>query len=103
MRNDDPWHIWLALGFCAGFAGTGLVAFCLLWSETTNLLTQYQTLVSGMVALVAAALAGWPVLKQVAQSKQQEEDRRARRYRSAKAVLPLALMQISAYAKKCIS
>ena len=70
-----------------------------MWLERPNLLRDYQIIIGAIVALAAAVLGGWLLHNQTMQSARQEEARRANRFRASKALLPLALAEIAAYAK----
>lgn len=63
-------------------------------------LRQWQTLVAASVASFAAGLAFHNVTRSLRQSETQEQLRRRRKLVAIRAVLPLALAQITAYAQR---
>jgi hypothetical protein len=65
-------------------------------------LNRYQTLITGFIALAAAIMTVVMVRQQIRQVDHLEDERRRRESYAARAVLPLALSQISEYAKKSI-
>lgn len=86
-----------------------------MWNQITELATtldwwpaisqhafDWQTLIAGFLALVGA---GWTVRglrAQIRQTDQLAENRRSREELAARAVLPLALSDMSGYARDCI-
>lgn len=64
-------------------------------------LKDWQTLVAGGLAIVAAFIGGHFIMVQVRLAERQENDRRARAYAAARATMPLALSSISEYALAC--
>jgi hypothetical protein len=65
-----------------------------------NGLQKWQTLVGATVALIAAGFAIWNTTRSLRQNKQFEEQRRTRKHAALRAVLPLALSQVSEYAER---
>lgn len=63
---------------------------------------QWETLVTGIFALVAAFGTIFYLRKQIWQTQQLADDRRRRRERAALATLPLVLSELSEYAISCI-
>src|ERR1700731_1639960 len=66
------------------------------WAE----LQKWQTLVGAMVALSAAGIALWNTTRSLRQAQTLEQNRRDRKHAAVRAVLPLALAEISGYAEK---
>jgi hypothetical protein len=66
-------------------------------------LNRYQTLITGLIALVAAIMTVGMVRKQMAQVERHEEQRRRREENAVRAVIPLAVSGISDYARECIA
>jgi hypothetical protein len=72
------------------------------WPTILKQVSEWQTLIAGFLALVGA---GWTVRglrAQIRQTEQLGEDRRRREDLAARAVLPLALSDMSRYARDCI-
>lgn len=67
-----------------------------------DFLDKWQTLISGFLAVGAAAVGTYFLRKQIAQSELHERTRLRARLASARAVLPLALDQIANYATQQI-
>jgi hypothetical protein len=63
----------------------------LMWVE------RWQTLITGLLAIVAAFIGGWFINRQVAEAKTQEGERLRRRHFSARAMAPLALSTLTEY------
>jgi hypothetical protein len=64
-----------------------------------TVLQQWQTLVGAMVAIAAALIAVANTTRTLRQNKQLERQRRNRKHDAIRAVLPIALAQISDYAE----
>jgi hypothetical protein len=64
-----------------------------------TLLQSWQTLISAMVALVAAGVAYWNTNRLVRQAEELEAVRRSRKHAALRAVLPLALSKVVDYAE----
>lgn len=69
--------------------------------ERNGWLDQWQTLVSGLLAIAAALVGGSFVLAQVRQAAGQEKERLRRRHEAARATLPLTLSGLMEYARGC--
>jgi hypothetical protein len=65
-------------------------------------LDHWQTLVAGMLALFGAAWTVRVINNQIKQATEQEKQRLRREEQAAKAVLPLALVELAQYAEECI-
>ena len=66
-------------------------------------LHEWQTLVAGLIAIIAAVI-GWKAINgQVQQTERHEQERIARRFDAARATLPLTLGHIVRYTKACES
>jgi len=63
---------------------------------------QWETLFTGVVALVAAFFTIRGLRQQIDQTQKLADDQRRRRARAARATLPLALSQLAQYATTCI-
>jgi hypothetical protein len=71
------------------------------WVKLCKLLYNWQTLISGLLAL-GAAIAGIVYLhRQIRQTEELEGKRRAKKLAAIRAVGPLALSAIGEYAKQC--
>lgn len=96
----------IAFGFVLGgvTAGTYGAVFHLnskLFLGTDGRL-QWETLVTGIGAVVAAFFTVRHLREQISQSQKLADDQRQRRARAACATLPLALSQLAQYATSCI-
>ena len=63
---------------------------------------RWQTLLTGLLALGGAAWTVRAIQSQIKQASDAENDRRQRNERAARAILPLALYDISDYARECM-
>jgi hypothetical protein len=63
---------------------------------------QWETLVTGVGAVVAAYFTVRSLRQQIHQTRELADDQRRRRARAARATLPLALSQLTQYATSCI-
>ena len=63
----------------------------------------FQTLIAGALALGGAVVTIWGIRHQVKQSENQENERRRRQNMAARAMMPVALMEIHRYARECVS
>lgn len=68
----------------------------------TGWIYHYQTLISGFLAVAAAAVTVLFIREQIKTSQAQHVELIGRRFRSMRANLPLALMELSDYAQECI-
>lgn len=97
----------IAFGFVMGMVSAGTLATVLPFSRTLFLgndgRLQWETLVTGLFALVAAFITALYLRKQIHQTQTLADDRRRRRERAALATLPLALSELSEYAIACIN
>ncbi len=66
-----------------------------------SLIERFQTLLTGILAIIAALMGGRYVAKQINASDQQERQRIARKLRAAQAVAPLSLSELSNYCRNC--
>jgi len=89
--HDRPWP-YLAFSFVVAAV---LAEFEFGWLE---ILHEWQTLAAGLIALYAAVLAVRKVSDQIKQTEKLHEDTRVRKYKAARAVMPLALARICTYA-----
>ncbi len=67
-----------------------------------KVLFDWQNAYGGIAAVVAAFIGGRYILRQIEQARTAADDLRHREERAAKAVLPLALSELSQYARDCI-
>ncbi len=65
------------------------------------LLFRWQTLTGAVFAIAAAVIGATAILHQTETTRQREEKRRERRAAALRAVLPLALTELSDYAARC--
>lgn len=65
-------------------------------------LDRWQTLATGILALIGAGLTVWFIHRQIKQTAYMEKARLLREEQAAKAVLPLALAELAQYAEDCI-
>lgn len=72
-------------------------------SSPNNLVYHYQTLISGFLAVGAAAITVAVLLHQVRVMQKQHKELINRQYRAARSNLSLALMDISDYAEQCVN
>lgn len=66
-----------------------------------DLIERWQTLIAGLLAIVAALIGGRYINRQIQASANIEEDRRKRKFAASRAVLPLTLSSLSEYARRC--
>jgi hypothetical protein len=64
-------------------------------------ISEYQTLIAGIAAIVAAGFSVWIIYEQIKQTERLERERRERSNSAARAVLPHALRTITDYTKEC--
>jgi hypothetical protein len=88
-------------GVTAGTFGAALHLNSKLFLGTDGRL-QWETLVSGIGAVVAAFFTVRRLREQINQTQKLADDQRQRRARAARATLPLALSQLAQYATLCI-
>jgi len=67
-----------------------------------QIVDHWQTLITGIAALLAAAVTIVVLNCQIRQTRELANDQRQRRERAARAVLPLAVSQLQDYARACI-
>lgn len=107
------WAILLIAIFLAAWFAIGWVAFSAACdfskhpqpTETCKVLKvlfDWQNAYGGIAAVVAAFIGGRYILRQIAEARTAAEELRLREERAARAVLPLALSQLSQYARDCI-
>jgi hypothetical protein len=72
------------------------------WFLGTDERLQWETLVTGIGAVVAAFFTVRRLREQITQTQKLADDQRQRRARAARATLPLALSQLAQYATSCI-
>ncbi|MGE3868431.1 MAG: hypothetical protein AB7F51_02830 [Pseudorhodoplanes sp.] len=65
-------------------------------------LFQWQTLIAGVLALIAAIWTIFQINKQIRQTEKLETDKRYSENNAARAVLPLALSQLTQYCREAI-
>lgn len=97
----DP--IWLTLGCLIGFTAAALLIIGLKISVIFDVLQKYQDIIGSLVGSVLTLGAAIPTIMvmqhQIQQTKDLENERRRRSNTAARAVLPLALREVSDYAE----
>ena len=88
-------------GVTAGTFGAALHLNSKLFLGTDGRL-QWETLVTGIGAIVAAFFTVRRLREQISQAQKLADDQRQRRARAARATLPLSLSQLAQYATSCI-
>jgi hypothetical protein len=81
--------------------GLGRVATSSAWFVRGGDIDHWQTLISGLVAILAALIGGGFVWLQVRASRTQENERMRRRHAAVRAVMPLTLSGLMEYARGC--
>lgn len=66
-------------------------------------LQRWQTLVSATIAMIAAALAYYNTTRSIRHARQLDSEKRARKHAALRAVLPLALSDITRYAAATVN
>lgn len=64
---------------------------------------EWETLATGITALIAAGMTVAIIWRQITESKRQSDDQRYRRERAARATLPVALSEMCEYALDCMA
>lgn len=88
---------WMALPLTC----IALFVFALMVGPIPNVLYDYQTLATGLLALGSAIWAGLLVRQQMAQSEKFEIRRIESKRETSRAMLPMALTQLTKYAEAC--
>jgi hypothetical protein len=70
--------------------------------EVLKVAYDWANLIAGIFAIVAALVGGHFILRQISHADQLAAEQRKREEKAAKAVLPLALADLSQYARDCI-
>src|SRR5690606_2687290 len=73
------------------------------WFYFIKAIKDWQTLLTGVLAVVTAGFAATVVMRQIRQAQELEDLRYSRRYRAAKAMMPEAMSRICAYAEDSYS
>jgi hypothetical protein len=71
------------------------------WWKIGGFLDHFQTLVTGLIAIVAAVVAAYFVQKQINLARDQEEERIDRVFDAGRAMLPLTLKGVFRYSDEC--
>jgi hypothetical protein len=113
--RSTAWAVWrmkrnecnlIAFGFVLGVVTAGTYAAALhldsKWFLGTDERLQWETLVTGIGAVVAAFFTVRRLQEQITQTQKLADDQRQRLARAARATLPLALSQLAQYATSCI-
>lgn len=107
--NDAPPRLWALLNFLAGFLICIVIVTLLLALAQKPVLAtmiaavkDWQTILAGFLAVLAAKLTVDAIGDQIAQTDRHEEDRRQRKNRAARAELPAALSLLTGYANNCL-
>ncbi len=88
------------LTFGAGRTFRARLPNTMLNAETVAFLYKWQTLIAGVLAIMAAGFGGLFVYGQTLQARRLHDDQTRRRLRAARALSPLAVSALSAYAKE---
>lgn len=73
------------------------------WLQHTGYwINQHQTLITGLLALLAAGIAAYFLWRQISQEQSRHEELIQRKLRAVRAGLPIALSEIHEYADRCI-
>jgi len=72
------------------------------WPSVRTGLYNWQTMIAGLLALAAALATIRLIRRQINQVTDLEQERRAREEAAARAILPLALSELTEYASDCI-
>jgi hypothetical protein len=81
-----------------GVGVLGIVAHATRLFATEGPLERWQTMVTGLIALMAAFIGAYYVNKQTQLGEQHEQERNRRRFDAARAVLPFTLSALTSYA-----
>ncbi len=99
---------WMLFGsLCALTLGVPLLVFGRsLWFDHSvhnfvRLVNEGQAIITGVIAIQAAAVAGYFVNRQIVETRLIEQEKINRRFRAVKASLPIILGAIGDYAKEC--
>ena len=71
------------------------------YCEVLKFLYDWQSIIAGLFAIVAALIGGMFIRRQIELSDQHEKERLRRKHAAARAMLPLALSSLSEYAREC--
>lgn len=90
----------LALAVCVpnGALGIAVAAGADVFRENGTL-QQWQTLIAGVMAIVAAFIGGHFITRQIRAAEQLEAEQRRRRFNAVRAVSPFTLSAVSGYAR----
>ena len=98
MSARDPWFpIALVL---TTVLGMWLVSLGPLPFDVWASIQKWQTLIAALVALIAASIAYWNTTRTLSHNEDLERRRRTRKHAAVRAVLPLALSQVTQYAEQ---
>ena len=100
--NDKDFSLALLIGGLLGFALACMLIF-LPFVRETDFVYRWQTLIAGIISIVAAAVALWAVRQQIRHAQQMEDKRRERQAYAARKMLPHALASLSQYAASCLT
>jgi hypothetical protein len=104
MKLND-WNL-ITFGFVMGGVSGGVLDAALPFNSKAFVGSdgriQWETLLTGLGAVVAAFFTVVKLRQQIDQTQKLANDQRRRRARSARAALPLALSQLAEYATSCI-
>jgi len=94
----EPWFPLVMI--CTVLLGIWLGIFGPLPKGITDWINQWQNLIAAVVAVGAAGLAYHGAMQQLRQNDRQERNRRSKKHAAVRAMLPLALSQVTEYAQK---
>lgn len=78
-----------------------LMGWAFKWWKIGGYLDHFQTLVTGLIAIVAAVVAAYFVQKQINLARDQEDERINRLFDAGRATLPLTLKGVIRYSDEC--
>lgn len=108
MKQKDWSTFAFYTGLLGGFAAAFLVVlgyFALAFARAAlqqSLLFDFQTLITGVIALVVGFYTVRGLHEQIQEARRQENERIARSSFAARAVMPLALVDIHEYGEDCV-
>lgn len=101
MKHTDLDALSLMFGCLIGFVFTAFIFVAPLGLDWKIILKEYQDLIAGLVALVAAGFTILVINRQIMQAERLAEDNRRRRGYAARSMMPSALSSMSNYAQQC--
>ena len=100
-KNSD-FSFGAIFGLLLGFSLSTLVwTLPLPQIKTDNWIYQYQTLIAGVIALVAAAVSFWMIYQQILQARKFAEEENDREQRAARPILSFVMVSLLNYSQHC--